>query len=536
MTGAGGPGPGEPEPGGPGGTVHILGQETVGSPLTPDRLRDPHTGAYLAPVRPDGLPVTGPAEGQRAAKVAIVDTGLDPAHPWIAATLAGSVDLTGQGEQDRNGHGTWVALLLLWDVPMPVSLLNVKALGDDGSGSLDALARGIRWAARQGADAIVVSAGLSQPSCHGDCPLCRAALDAAAGGSYVSAAAGNVAGETTCPAKAGLLNPESGVAATGAMNLETTARQPYSGVGSSYLYSPAPILLPAEDGPTGTGPGGWDAKHAAAAASALLLRAMNVSITDPDQAIGWFTEVVTRCSGATDPEVRAYAALALVDQGHMFRQYGRHDEELACYQSVIERWGTDPADLVHNQVNEAHIRRAETLQQLGDTSGALAAYAAVTGGARPAPGTKSWQTLARALFKHGVLLRELNRPAEAVPDFQRLVDEYAADEYAGQVTEDIEAYFTQAKVNLAISRSEQGDDAGALTRYDAILAEYAGSPSPPRRRAAALAMFNRGNCLRRQGREQDAIAAYGQVVARYDGDQALADLVAGARSNASLNG
>jgi hypothetical protein len=292
QPGARQPGARQPGAGGPASTVHILGQD-ADIPMTRDRLRDPQTGGYLAPVRPDGQPVAGPAEGQTAYKVAIVDTGLDASHPWIAATLAGSVDLTGQGEQDRNGHGTWVAVLFLWAAPMPASVFNVKALGDDGTGTIDSLARGIRWAARHGATYIIVSAGLSQPSCQADCPLCRAALDAAAGGVHVSAAAGNVAGETTCPAKAGLLHPDSGVAATGAMNLRTSARQPYSGVGSTYLYSPAPILLPVGTDPAAGDPAHRDARHAEAAASALLLQAANASLEHPDRALQMFAEVVT---------------------------------------------------------------------------------------------------------------------------------------------------------------------------------------------------------------------------------------------------
>ena len=527
TTGRRGAGPGAD---GPGGTVHILGLDDD-IPMTRDRLRDPQTGGYLAPVRPDGAPVAGPAEGQTAYKVAIVDTGLDAAHPWIAATLAASVDLTGQGEEDRNGHGTWVAVLFLWAAPMPVSVLNVKALGDDGTGTIDSLARGIRWAARHGATYIVVSAGLSQPSCQADCPLCRAALDAAAGGAHVSAAAGNVAGETTCPAKAGLLHPESGVAATGALNLRTSARQPYSGVGSTYLYSPSPKLLPVGNDPTAADPAHWDVKHAEAAASALLQQAVNISIEHPGQALQIFAQVVQWCTGTTDPTLRAYAPLAMVNQGFLFRQHGRRDEELACYQSVIERWGADSADLVRNQVNAAHIRRAETLQQLGDSSGALADYTAVIDGGPPAPGTKSWESLAQALFKRGLLLRELKQPVQAGADFQRLVDDYAA-----QGTGDVEVYFTQAMVDLALTRSDQGDDAGAITQYDATGAQYADSASPPRRRAAAMAMFNRGNCLRRLGREQDAVAAYDLVIARYDGDPALAEIVTGARTNRGLNG
>jgi subtilase family protein len=243
-----------------GAVVRILGKDAA----TLDNSRDPETGAHLAQVRADGRPVTGLPEGQTTPLVAIVDTGLDSSHPWIARTLVDSVDLTGQGEEDRNGHGTKVALLALWTYPqMPVGLLNVKALGDDGTGTVDALARGIRWAARQGATFINVSAGVIQPLCQGGCPLCQAALSAAGGGAAVSAAAGNVAGETTCPAEAGLLYPESGVAAVGVLDPARSKPEPYSGIGKYYPPTPSPILLPVDE------PTGWGPKYRAAAASAL---------------------------------------------------------------------------------------------------------------------------------------------------------------------------------------------------------------------------------------------------------------------------
>jgi TPR repeat protein len=422
---------------GPSATVRILSAAPAEGGFALDRLRDPETGARLAPVRADHDPVVGLLEGQTAPLLAIVDTGLDSSHPWIAQTLIDSVDLTGQGEEDRNGHGTWVAIRAVWDHPMPVGLLNVKAVGDDGTGTVDALARGIRWAARRGATVINVSAGVSQPSCQADCPLCRAAL-AAADGAWVSAAAGNVAGETSCPAKAGLLHPGRGVSARGvtteSMDTWGTRMLPtsYSGVGNMYGVQHQMLLLPIP--PTGGEPASWDPRYRVGAADALIYRALELSAYGVrDEAVRWFDEVVARYGDDDDPDVRAYAALALRDKGFMFRQVGRRQDELACYNSAIERYGADPAEVVRDQAAEARLMRAATHQQLGDIGKALADYKAVIGDDHPPPGTTPSKPAAHALLMRGVLQRTLGRQKEAAADFDTARDWYEKDAQAGHV-------------------------------------------------------------------------------------------------------
>jgi len=114
-------------------------------------------------------------------------------------------------------------------------------------------------------------------------------------------------------------------------------------------------------------------------------------------------------------------------------------------------------------------------------------------------------------------------------DFRRLVVDYA-----DLATGEMELWVAQAKVNLGIGLSEQGDETGALTEYDEVSERWGGSPSPDLRREAAAAMFNRGNFLRRLGREQEAAATYDQVVARYGDDPAAVDVVEGALANRAL--
>jgi serine protease len=123
------------------------------------------------------------------ALIAIVDTGADLTHPdldgKIVASAASSGDFvepkgkctgkgrvktcTQDGAQDKNGHGTHVAGIAAAETGNGVgvagtapgaSLLPVRVLDAEGSGSTDQVAAGIRYAADKGADVINLSLGL----------------------------------------------------------------------------------------------------------------------------------------------------------------------------------------------------------------------------------------------------------------------------------------------------------------------------------------------------------------------------------------
>jgi subtilisin family serine protease len=111
----------------------------------------------------------------RGAIVAVVDTGIDPAHPAFAGRLApgydfvdddsdptdeeNGVDDDGDGEIDEGfGHGTFVAGLVLAVAP-DATILPVRVLDSDAGGSVSRVAAGIRYAAEQGADVINLSLG-----------------------------------------------------------------------------------------------------------------------------------------------------------------------------------------------------------------------------------------------------------------------------------------------------------------------------------------------------------------------------------------
>jgi subtilisin family serine protease len=108
--------------------------------------------------------------------VGIVDSGADLAHPDLKPNLlSGGYDFVDHDTvpDDRNGHGTHVAGIIgaagdngvgVSGVAWKASLLPVRVLDKDGSGSTSTAAAGYTYAAMQGARVVNVSLGGDRPS------------------------------------------------------------------------------------------------------------------------------------------------------------------------------------------------------------------------------------------------------------------------------------------------------------------------------------------------------------------------------------
>ena len=101
--------------------------------------------------------------------VAIIDTGVDCAHPDLKCNLADGANMTNSSTPpiDDNGHGTHVAGIIagqgkdggVFGVAPQVTIIPVKVLNADGSGNLSDVVSGIYWAMTHGARVINMSLG-----------------------------------------------------------------------------------------------------------------------------------------------------------------------------------------------------------------------------------------------------------------------------------------------------------------------------------------------------------------------------------------
>ncbi|WNB92412.1 S8 family peptidase [Bacillus sp. NEB1478] len=109
-------------------------------------------------------------QSSSSVKIAVVDTGVDYNHPDLEGKVIKGHDFVADDENpiDENEHGTHVAGIAAANTNNGVgvaglapkaSILAVRVLDAEGSGSLDDVAQGIRYAADQGAQVINLSLG-----------------------------------------------------------------------------------------------------------------------------------------------------------------------------------------------------------------------------------------------------------------------------------------------------------------------------------------------------------------------------------------
>ncbi|GLZ76402.1 peptidase [Actinorhabdospora filicis] len=106
--------------------------------------------------------------------VAVLDTGVDAAHPDLSGRVGATKDFTGSryGVEDHNGHGTHVASTIAGTgagdgahkgVAPGASVIVGKVLGDDGYGQDSWIIGAMEWAVAQGADVVNLSLGGQTP-------------------------------------------------------------------------------------------------------------------------------------------------------------------------------------------------------------------------------------------------------------------------------------------------------------------------------------------------------------------------------------
>jgi subtilisin family serine protease len=104
--------------------------------------------------------------------VAVLDTGVDTAHPAFVGVAFEERDFTGTGNGDQNGHGTHCAGTIFGrdvqgtriGIARGVSRALVgKVLDANGTGDSDSLYQGMQWAMDNGAKVISMSIGFDFP-------------------------------------------------------------------------------------------------------------------------------------------------------------------------------------------------------------------------------------------------------------------------------------------------------------------------------------------------------------------------------------
>ena len=137
--------------------------EVVGSP------DDPYFSKEWGLTRVEAPQAWEVTTGSNSINIAILDTGVDLDHPDLADKIVSTINFSGSDTADDvHGHGTHVAGIAaamtnngigVAGLGYASTIMNVKVMGDAGTGSYGSLALGIIWAADNGAEIINMSLG-----------------------------------------------------------------------------------------------------------------------------------------------------------------------------------------------------------------------------------------------------------------------------------------------------------------------------------------------------------------------------------------
>ncbi|HKH31981.1 MAG TPA: S8 family serine peptidase [Gaiellaceae bacterium] len=124
---------------------------------------------YLPQIRAFDTWPAFPAPFNPRIRVAVIDSGIDATHPDLKPRIeSGRSFVGGSWGKDQHGHGTFVAGIIAGEtnnaegiagIGLGTDLLIAKVVRDDGSISLEAEARAIKWAVQEGASVINLSFG-----------------------------------------------------------------------------------------------------------------------------------------------------------------------------------------------------------------------------------------------------------------------------------------------------------------------------------------------------------------------------------------
>jgi hypothetical protein len=197
--------------------------------ITTDHILDPDTNRWALV---QGVPLCPKLPDDPSIKMAIIDSGVMKNHPQITGLIVGEKDFTGEGIEDKNGHGTLVALKALEtnakiseatknDFSMP--LLIAKVADKNGKIEERNVIEAIKWSVDNGAKVINLSLSfVGTLEDHQELCTTIASFEGHRNSPYFFVAAGNFGPLTTvypasCPSRENMLvvgstSPNSGKA------------------------------------------------------------------------------------------------------------------------------------------------------------------------------------------------------------------------------------------------------------------------------------------------------------------------------------
>ena len=206
-----------------------------------------------------------------------------------------------------------------------------------------------------------------------------------------------------------------------------------------------------------------------------------------DEAIGTFSEI-ERGASNSDADMRALRARALYNKAFTLNQLGRSDEAIAAYDDLVARFGAAPELPLREQVALALFNKGWTLGHLDRSEEAIATYDDVVARFGAAPELPLREQVAKALFNKGERLGEIDRGEAELAIYDDVVARFGT---AAELP--LREVVITALVNKGIRLGQLNRREDAIAVYDYVVIRFGALPDLPLRTQVATALVNKGH-------------------------------------------
>ncbi|MDR3555464.1 MAG: MBL fold metallo-hydrolase [Syntrophobacteraceae bacterium] len=239
-----------------------------------------------------------------------------------------------------------------------------------------------------------------------------------------------------------------------------------------------------------------------------------------EDAIAVYDELSERFSQNPSPQIRVTVIRAMINKGVELGCLAKPDEEISTYDDLIERFSQDPTPEICEQVAIALLRKGITLGELDKPNEEISTYDDLIERFSQYPNTEIREQVtmallfAMALLNKGVALGRLGKPDEEVSTYVNLIERFSQDP-----TPEIRAQVAKALLYKGITLGVLDKPDEEISTYDDLIERFHHDATPKIREQVANALLNKGIALGPLGRSDEEISAYTYLIERFGVDQ-----------------
>jgi tetratricopeptide (TPR) repeat protein len=223
---------------------------------------------------------------------------------------------------------------------------------------------------------------------------------------------------------------------------------------------------------------------------------------------------------AVDCGASKESACARLEQGAALMAQGEYTAAIAVLDGIVRRFGADASPAMREVVAGALLDKGVALARQGEFAAAIAVFDAIVPryGKDAAPGVR--RQVARAIFNKCAILKAQGAKSEDVRrvfhEIDRRTDNQVDADFLFVAVLRDRLIFQKPKY---MTLEEQGRNGKAIAIQEEVrrrrFGKYESPGTRPGARAAAAALFHKGEKLRKQGKADAAIHVFDEIDRRY---------------------